>query len=327
MDPRQRLALGGDSDDESPFKAAPEVAANKIARYSGQPRKSKLEREKEAEAERQRKEEEEAARAYREFVEAFGGDEETGPSTGARPGSSRIKTVGKGFVRAGGAEKYNPLARGGAASAGPSSAPAMAGVPTGPRIPTGPRAMMQGAPSAPAAPVGPASKARPTAASLMGGDDEVRVSTAFAMANAGLTLIFAARDARQARTARPQEARRRQLPRAAQEVPSLPFCACACACGTRLRIDCVISTSPSSTLVGTRLLGKNASSRRLVEVRGGPPVPCACSWLTYSRSTVGASVTALAGAYQPALLLPLADSSYRSSSRARTRPHRFVRRR
>ncbi|BGO92275.1 hypothetical protein NBRC10512v2_004539 [Rhodotorula toruloides] len=172
MDPRQRLALGGDSDDESPFKAAPEVAANKIARYSGQPRKSKLEREKEAEAERQRKEEEEAARAYREFVEAFGGDEETGPSTGARPGSSRIKTVGKGFVRAGGAEKYNPLARGGAASAGPSSAPAMAGVPTGPRIPTGPRAMMQGAPSAPAAPVGPASKARPTAASLMGGDDE-----------------------------------------------------------------------------------------------------------------------------------------------------------
>lgn len=175
MDPRQRLALGGDSDDESPFKAAPQVAANKIARYSGQPRKSKLEREKEAEAERQRKEEEEAARAYREFVEAFGGDEETGPSTGARPGvSSRIKTVGKGFVKAGGEEKYNPLAQGGPASAGPSSAPAMAGVPTGPRLPTGPRAMMQSAPSAPTPPRGPASTARPTAASLMGDDDEVR---------------------------------------------------------------------------------------------------------------------------------------------------------
>ncbi|BGP00344.1 U2-associated protein SR140 [Rhodotorula toruloides] len=172
MDPRRRLALGGDSDDESPFKAAPEVAANKIARYSGQPRKSKLEREKEAEAERQRKEEEEAARAYREFVEAFGGEEETGPSTGVRPGVSRIKTLGKGFVKAGGAEKYNPLAQGGAASAGPSSAPTMAGVPTGPRIPTGPRAMMQSAPSAPAPPTGPASKARPTAASLMGEDDE-----------------------------------------------------------------------------------------------------------------------------------------------------------
>lgn len=161
MDPRQRLALG-DSDDERPFQAAGVVAANKVQRFEGLNRKSKLEREKELEAERQRKEAEEAAQAYRDFVEAFGGDEETGPSQGARPRvGGAVKTAGKGFVRAGGEERYNPLAD--RPPPPPSAAPGPSAPPTGPKPPTGPRALAQ-----------PKYANRPTAANLMGDDDEVR---------------------------------------------------------------------------------------------------------------------------------------------------------
>jgi hypothetical protein len=182
MDPaRQRLALG-DSDDERPFKPASAVAANKIARFQGQGtvRKSKFELEREAEAERQRKEAEEAAAAYKDFVESFGGDDETGPSNpGARGGGRAVKTVGRGFVKAGGGEKYNPLADRPAPPAAPPSstyqspyggptsthvsAPPAAG-PSASAIPTGPRAMTRG---------GGAPSTRPLAASFMADDDEV----------------------------------------------------------------------------------------------------------------------------------------------------------
>lgn len=181
MDPaRQRLALG-DSDDERPFKPASAVAANKIARFQGQGtvRKSKFELEREAEAERQRKEAEEAAAAYKDFVESFGGDDETGPSNpGARGGGRAVKTVGRGFVKAGGGEKYNPLADRPAPPAAPPSstyqspyggptsthvsAPPAAG-PSASAIPTGPRAMTRG---------GGAPSTRPLAASFMADDDE-----------------------------------------------------------------------------------------------------------------------------------------------------------
>jgi len=73
---------------------------------------------------------------YEEFVAAFGGDAEEGPSGGRRGGG--IRTAGKGFVRAGGAT-YDPLADRDRASPVPGlskptpPAPAFAGVPTGPR--------------------------------------------------------------------------------------------------------------------------------------------------------------------------------------------------
>lgn len=184
MDPaRQRLALG-DSDDERPFKPASAVAANKIARFQGQGtvRKSKFELEREAEAERQRKEAEEAAAAYKDFVESFGGDDETGPSHGGRGGGAgrTVKTVGRGFVKAGGGEKYNPLADrppppasstyqspygGGSTSAHVAAPPAG---PSAPAIPTGPRAMTTQSRGA----GGPST--RPLAANFMADDDEVR---------------------------------------------------------------------------------------------------------------------------------------------------------
>ncbi|BGP56056.1 hypothetical protein JCM8202v2_003665 [Rhodotorula sphaerocarpa] len=162
MDPaRQRLALG-DSDDERPFKAASAVAASKIARFQGQGtvRKSKFELEREAEAERQRKEAEEAAAAYQEFVDAFGGEDETDPSRGSRPSAGRaIKTAGKGFVKAGGAEKYNPLADRPPPPPQPQPPKAAPAAPPA-AIPTGPRASATGS-------------SRPLAASFMGDDNDV----------------------------------------------------------------------------------------------------------------------------------------------------------
>lgn len=103
-DARQILA-----DKEFEALAAEEVAAHKQSRFSnGTAKKSKHEKEKEAAAKKQLEEEEHAARAYEEFAAAFGVDAEEGPTQGGsrgRPG----RTVGKGFVRAGGGEGYNPL--------------------------------------------------------------------------------------------------------------------------------------------------------------------------------------------------------------------------
>ncbi|GAA5965537.1 hypothetical protein JCM21900_004153 [Sporobolomyces salmonicolor] len=160
MDARRRLAQEDEDDDPSPFEAAPDVAANKIARFEGQKRKSKFERDREAEAERARKEAEEAARAYDDFVAAFGGEDEEGPSTGGRPRVGSVRTSGKGFVRAGGEEKYNPLAAMGTsgitASTSTSAAPS---IPTGPKISTGPKATYG------------RSAGRPTAMKLMDDDE------------------------------------------------------------------------------------------------------------------------------------------------------------
>ena len=54
--------------------------------------------------------EEEAAKAYEEFVEAFGGEEEGGPGSagGAAGERGKQRSAAKGFVRAGGGG-YNPL--------------------------------------------------------------------------------------------------------------------------------------------------------------------------------------------------------------------------
>ncbi|GAA5948548.1 hypothetical protein JCM10213_003898 [Rhodosporidiobolus nylandii] len=162
MDTARRLLARDDEDDPSPWEAAGDVGANKIARFEGQKKKSKFEREREAEAERARKEAEEAARAYQDFISTFGGDEEEGPSTGARPRvGGGFKTAGKGFVRAGGEERYNPLA-----DRPPPPPPAALPPPAAPAIPTGPKAMQ------------PKPLSRPLAASLMGDDDEPDVKPA-----------------------------------------------------------------------------------------------------------------------------------------------------
>ncbi|BGP49087.1 hypothetical protein JCM10450v2_004966 [Rhodotorula kratochvilovae] len=162
VDPRQRLALAGDSDDDtSPWKPAPSVSASKIARFEGVKRKSKFELEREAEHAREKAQQDEAARAYEEFVNAFGGEEETGPSRGRRPavGGGVGRTAGKGFVRAGGEEKYDPLKE--MRDRAPPPPPPVAPAPHAPQVPTGPRAAAQ-----------PGRQARPTAATLMADDDE-----------------------------------------------------------------------------------------------------------------------------------------------------------
>lgn len=180
MDTRRRLAeLDPDDEDPSPFEAAPSLSANKLARFTGAlphtSRKSKFERDKELEAERAKKQEEEAAKAYNEFVEAFGGDEETGPESHSRSGIStgRGKGPSKGFVRAGGDEKYNPLA------SRPPLPPPPQAIPTGPKgfsapsgprgfsAPTGPKAMNTSSSTAV-----PSTSSRPTAMNFMD-DDEV----------------------------------------------------------------------------------------------------------------------------------------------------------
>ncbi|GAA5835915.1 hypothetical protein JCM11251_006601 [Rhodosporidiobolus azoricus] len=157
---RRRLAREDSDEDASPFTAAADVAANKIARFEGQKKKSKFELAREAEAEKARKEAEEAARAYQDFVATFGGEEEEGPSTGSRPrvGGGSARSAGKGFVKAGGEERYNPLAN--RPPPPPPTAPSGPAIPTGPRVPSGPRAMYGQPP------------ARSTAASLMADDDE-----------------------------------------------------------------------------------------------------------------------------------------------------------
>ncbi|GAA5935501.1 uncharacterized protein JCM15063_001056 [Sporobolomyces koalae] len=173
MDTRRRLAeRDSDEDDPSPFEAAPSLSAHKLARFTGAlphtHRKSKFERDKELELERAKQQEQEAAKAYTEFVEAFGGDEETGPEHHRRTGIStgRGKGPSKGFVRAGGEEKYNPLATldpTPSTSKHPQPPP-----PTGPRgfsAPTGPKAMVP-----PTAPKSAGSK-RATALSFMQDDE------------------------------------------------------------------------------------------------------------------------------------------------------------
>ncbi|GAA6060745.1 hypothetical protein JCM10212_003789 [Sporobolomyces blumeae] len=190
MDTRRRLAeLDPDDDDSSPFEAAPSVSATKLARFTGAvphtARKSKFERERELEAERAKQQEEEAARAYNEFVEAFGGDDEAGPSTGSTRGyaTGRGRGPAKGFVRAGGAERYNPLAD------MPKPAPPPPPPPSGPKastsfagsaIPTGPRAST-GVPTGPKAMTAPPK--RPTAMSFLDDDEAepVKKPTAAAM--------------------------------------------------------------------------------------------------------------------------------------------------
>lgn len=106
MDDRDARQILADKE----FEALPadEVAAHKQSRFLlGTAKKSKHEKEKEAAAKKQQEEEEYAARAYEEYAAAFGVEAE-GPTQGGsrgRPG----RTVGKGFVRAGGGEGYNPL--------------------------------------------------------------------------------------------------------------------------------------------------------------------------------------------------------------------------
>ncbi|GAA6024665.1 hypothetical protein JCM11491_003458 [Sporobolomyces phaffii] len=168
MDTRRKLAeLDPDDDDPSPFEPAPVLSANKLARFTGAlphtTRKSKFERERELEQERARQQEDEAAKAYSEFVEAFGdgdGDEPNGGSTrrgrdgGARP-SARASGPARGFVRAGGDEKYVP-------TPGPSR-PTPAAAPPPP--PSATKSVLAGA-------RGPTSGLkRPTAMSFMDDDE------------------------------------------------------------------------------------------------------------------------------------------------------------
>lgn len=164
------------SDDPSPFASAPSVAAHKIARFSGAPlagkKKSKFELAREQEAEKAKREAEDAAEAYKAFVDEFGGEEETGPSNGPRTriiggGGGGGRMPHKGFVKAGGGEKYNPLAERPPPPPAPYAAQSFA-----PAIPTGPR----GAGGSPGGfkPMAPRQPTRPVASSLMGDDDEVR---------------------------------------------------------------------------------------------------------------------------------------------------------
>lgn len=177
MDPRRKLAAL-DPDLESPFEPAPSISSNKIARFQGKSSsltsstssnstgqhqsRAKLEQEEKDRKERLEKEEQE--KAYKEFLQDFGGgdDDDDQPSTsnrstggsGNRRGGSRSSLgVGKGFVRAGGEERYNPLAQ--APPQPPSTTATTTNIPTGPKAltstmlekaqpppPSGPRAMV-----------------------------------------------------------------------------------------------------------------------------------------------------------------------------------------
>ncbi|KAK4703899.1 hypothetical protein P7C70_g2310, partial [Phenoliferia sp. Uapishka_3] len=133
---RRLLALDDDSLDFIPQ----EVDSRKLQNFhANAPKKSRHEKDKEAAAKKAREEEEEAAKAYEEFVEAFGVEEEgptAGGSGGGRGGASTrggTRTAGKGFVRAGGGG-YNPL------KDMESRTPPTPPIPTGPRS-TRPSAM------------------------------------------------------------------------------------------------------------------------------------------------------------------------------------------
>lgn len=77
-------------------------------------RRSKQERDHEAALKKEQQEAQEASKAYEDFVAAFGVEEEDGDANGRKgPGSSRLRSVGKGFVRSkeAGEGVYNPLAK------------------------------------------------------------------------------------------------------------------------------------------------------------------------------------------------------------------------
>lgn len=141
-DPRHLLA---NDDHLSALQSAQAVAAAKVAAFeqgASNQRKSKRELEKERERLKAVEEEELAAKAYEDFVKSFGAEDEAGGGPAAAGRS--VRTMGKGFVRAGGGEGYNPL-----------KDREKVVQPQPPAIPTGPKAM------------------RPTAAALLE-DDEVR---------------------------------------------------------------------------------------------------------------------------------------------------------
>ncbi|KAL8276246.1 hypothetical protein RQP46_011363 [Phenoliferia psychrophenolica] len=149
MDARIILARDESLDDFTPA----EVDSRKLAVFNAHaPKKSKHERDKESQLKKAKEEEEEAAKAYEEFVEAFGGDEEPqgrgGHGGGGGAGKSS-RSAAKGFVRAGGGG-YNPLKD---------------------------REQVQPQPAAP--PTGPSSTgargSRPSAMSLLDDDDELDV--------------------------------------------------------------------------------------------------------------------------------------------------------
>lgn len=126
MDTRRKLAeadpTGGEGEDgglAALIDPAADISATKLARFTGalphaSRKQSKFERERQVELEREKRQQLEAADAYDEFVKAFGGDDEdVGPSSSTRPGEGgrygRSRGPTKGFVKAGGDEKYNPF--------------------------------------------------------------------------------------------------------------------------------------------------------------------------------------------------------------------------
>lgn len=153
-DPRALLASIDDSALEQ-LRGADEVAKAKAEQFAqGVQKKSRHEREQEAARKKQEEADAEAARAYADFVASFGGDddEDSGRGNAASrdgPGGAagrNFRTAGKGFVRAGGSEAYNPL-KDRPAPNPPAAAP-----------PSAPRAM------------------RPTAAALLDDDEEEVIS-------------------------------------------------------------------------------------------------------------------------------------------------------
>lgn len=110
-DPRQLLAsreLSASAAAE--LQAAADVSSAKLAHYAqGPARKTKHEKEKEAALAKERQAEEEAAAAYESFVASFGVDDDEEPGASGGGGGGRGRSAGKGFVRAGGGEGYNPL--------------------------------------------------------------------------------------------------------------------------------------------------------------------------------------------------------------------------
>lgn len=210
-DPRRILAnqlddnnsVDDSSSSSSSFlRAADTVAQAKADRFAqGVQKKSRHEKEQELAKKKAEQSEAEAAKAYADFVAAFGeegqddqGDEE---GSGGRTGRYARTTTGKGFVRAGGSESYNPL----------RDRPQP--VPAAPKVvapPTAPRAM------------------RPTAVAMMNGDDdddEVRrtiVTSRWASAAETKNLLSFSDQRQTERTAREEEARHGQFLGTAQEV-------------------------------------------------------------------------------------------------------------
>ncbi|SCV69948.1 BQ2448_1342 [Microbotryum intermedium] len=151
------------------------VGASKLASYDqGVVRKSRREREAEAQQLKAKEQEQLAAKAYNDFMKDFGGgDDDDDDQDGAGHASSHSwprrgmrgkYSAGKGFVSAGGGQRYNPLQDRPPVPAPASAAPtpSTSSLPSVTGAPTAPRAMRLDRPAEPVPARTPAEENRPS---------------------------------------------------------------------------------------------------------------------------------------------------------------------